>query len=106
MFYITQGKGFFIVFENGYKISVQFGNGNYCANRNDDDIFTMDYKVAQGKCGEKGSPDAEIAIINAEGNFVGEELSIFDGDRIEGWCSPARVLEVMNAIAVLPKQET
>lgn len=34
MFNITANKGFQITFANGNTVSVQFGEGNYCDNRN------------------------------------------------------------------------
>ena len=50
MFNITQGKGFFIEFENGYGISVQFGWGNYCANK-ETTTFPKDFVAEQVRCG-------------------------------------------------------
>jgi hypothetical protein len=37
MFTITQNKGFTMKFANGNTVSVQFGQGNYCENRNTPD---------------------------------------------------------------------
>jgi hypothetical protein len=34
MFTITHSKGFQMTFANGNTVSVQFGQGNYCENRN------------------------------------------------------------------------
>ena len=98
MFNITQGKGFFIEFENGYGISVQFGWGNYCANK-ETTTFPKDFVAEQVRCGQKGSVDAEIAVLDPEGHLVGQALGIFKDDDVEGWVSPERVLEVMNFIA-------
>jgi len=118
MFRITQGKGFFMTFENGYTLSVQFGYGNYCANRGlerrlIDKLLNMplgnlvdDYAQTQAKLGEEGSATAEIAVWTEDGegrNFCGQELGIFKHDTVEGWCTPERVLEVMNIISKLEK---
>jgi hypothetical protein len=37
MFTIRQNKGFTMKFANGNTVSVQFGRGNYCENRNTPD---------------------------------------------------------------------
>jgi hypothetical protein len=104
VFKITQGKGFFITFENGYSLSVQWGYGNYCANRHEYDSGG-DYVDNQRVLGEEGSNTAEIAIINPDGDMNGKALGIFDGDDVEGYCTPERVLEVMNLIAALEKSD-
>jgi hypothetical protein len=108
MFNITQGKGFFIQFENGYSISVQFGCMNYCENKSD--TFAIDkYKEQLIKDGENGSSNAEIAVQDSNGIFCGQELKIpgfFDGDEVDGWVTPDQVLEVMVFIAALPKHKS
>lgn len=100
MFSITQGKGFHITFENGYTVSVQFGMANYCENRNFD-IRYENWREEEVSAGERGSSNAEVAIMDNKGNFVGQELGFFDGDGVEGWCSPARVIEIMNGVSQL-----
>lgn len=101
MFEITQGKGFRMTFANGYGISVQWGYGNYCESR-DKEIDWNKFKEEQARLGKEGSATAEIAVLNPSGVLCGEDLGIFDGDNVEGWCTPERVLEVMNKIAKLP----
>ena len=63
-FRITDGKGFQMRFANGWSISVQFGIGNYCENSNIDWGFRSNPEV-----GAEGSSDAEIAIIQPNGEF-------------------------------------
>jgi hypothetical protein len=107
MFNITGGKGFFIEFKNGYKISVQFGMGNYCENK--EFLFDVDYEKTQIEMGAKGSCDAEIAVMDANGVFCGSELKIpgfFESDDVDGWLSPDQVLEVMVFIAALPEHKS
>lgn len=100
MFVITRGKGFRIEFENGWKISVQFGYDNYCENR--DVLRGVDVMESatwvQGLAAAKdvSSKDAEIAVIDPDGNFCPTALN---NDDVEGWCSPERVLQVMNWVA-------
>lgn len=60
-------KGFQMTFANGNTISVQFGKGNYCSNRNESNST---------------SQTAEIAIWNSANVDY-----IFDGGNIvKGWC--------------------
>lgn len=61
------GKGFQMTFENGNTISVMFGTGNYCDNKNGINDQTEGTK----------SGTAEIAIWNKEGvwyNFGNDEV--------------------------------
>lgn len=82
MFRITRGKGFHITFANGWTISVQFGNGNYCDN--------YDFRGTSVESGEKGSSDAEVATISPSGDLF--PCPLFEsGDTVEGQCSPEKV---------------
>ena len=98
MFTITRGKGFRVEFSNGWKISVQFGHGNYCENR---DVWSVGTGMTFAK--DVSSKDAEIAVIDPDGNFC--PTALLDNDDVEGWCSPARVLQVMNWVAAQQKRE-
>jgi len=95
-FQTSERKGFHVTFENGWTVSVQFGYGNYCSNRdwrgNDPGDIMSCFNSAAPK-----SPTAEIAAWDANG-----EWHQFDGDAVEGWQSPAQVLAFMNMIAGLP----
>ena len=102
MFRINNGKGFFVEFPNKYGVSVQFGYGNYSSNRGDNLPFPIDWEVTNRKLGEEGALTAEIAVIDPQGNLTGQELGIFEGDSVEGWCDATRVLEVLNLVAALP----
>lgn len=89
MFGCLDNKGFHVKFENGWTVSVQFGPGNYCENKNSDcklpraiDLWT--------------SPDAEIAAWDAQGNW-----HHFESDDVEGQQTPAQVLAFMNKISSL-----
>lgn len=109
MFKINDGKGFFIEFPNKYGLSVQFGYGNYCSNRDYDFAIpstTKSYQQRQRELGQEGSESAEIAVFAPDGKLVGQDLGIFEGDQVEGWCSPIRVLEVLNLVAALPTVKT
>ena len=107
MFKVTQGKGVHITFANGYGISIQWGIGNYCGNRSFQDFSPHNYRDLEIKAGANGSTTAEIAIFDPDDVLCGEDLGLFVGDNVEGYCSPERVLEVMNAVASiqLPAEE-
>ena len=66
-FRISDGKGFQMLFANGWTISVQFGKMNYCQNRHSTE--------SNVKLGEKGSNTAEVLIWNNLGNVVDYPLS-------------------------------
>lgn len=88
MFRITNGKGFHITFVNGYTVSVQFGEGNYCA-------------VRYGKDGDD-SPNAEVAAWQERDSGW---VKLGENDDVIGWQTPDQVLEIMNKIATLPKKD-
>lgn len=80
-------RGFWIEFENGYRVSVQFGFGNYCENRDGQSFY---------------SADAEIAAWDTNNHnkwYAHPEW----GDDVKGYCTPAEVLDFMNEVAALPR---
>ena len=91
MFSITDNKGFQISFNNGYTVSVQFGGGNYCSNR---DLPMKDWG--------KSVPDsdtAETALMTKDG-FVE-----YQGDDVQGHMTPKCVLELLNYAEGLPNYD-
>ena len=87
MFSISDNKGFQITFENGYSVSVQFGPGNYCENK--DLPYNHGEEVPM-------SNTAETALISPDG-FVE-----YQGDDVQGHMSPKDVLELLNYAEGLP----
>ena len=87
MFSISDNKGFQITFENGYSVSVQFGPGNYCENK--DLPYNHGEEVPM-------SNTAETALISPDG-FVE-----YRGDDVQGHMSPKDVLELLNYAEGLP----
>ena len=80
-FAITSGRGFHVRFDNGYTLSTQFGGGNYCNNYNDE--------IGRPEKDTK-SPNAEIAIIDNEGEWATEQAHLeITGekldDAVKGW---------------------
>ena len=94
-FRITGGKGFHIVFPNGYGVSVQFGPGNYGSNY--DAPFTP-YETALQDAGARGADKAEVAIFQESKKGLLEfpaELG-GEGDTVCGYLDAEQVLRVMN----------
>ena len=88
MFSITDNKGFQISFKNGYSVSVQFGGGNYCSNR--------DLPIKDWGNPVPDSDTAETALMTKDG-FVA-----YQGDDVQGHMSPKDVLELLNYAEGLP----
>ena len=84
-FKISDQKGFQITYKNGYTVSVQFGGGNYCTNRD------LPY-------GEEVPPSdtAETALMTKDG-FVE-----YQGDDVQGYMTPSEVLKLMMYAESLP----
>jgi hypothetical protein len=89
-------NGFHIKFENGYTISVQFGPGNYCANRTSSfasyqSLFD-DLKKAK-ESSKVSCKDAEIAVFTPGGEFLS-----LGNDQVAGWKSVDQVFRVMMCV--------
>jgi hypothetical protein len=80
-------RGFSVTFANGCTVSVQFGQGNYCENRNN---------PSPGEC-----KSAEIAALDPDRNWI--RGSFFDNDDVYGWATPAQVLQLMIEVAAWEK---
>ena len=89
MFNITSQKGFHITFENGWTVSVQFGRGNYCDNRN---ISSM-APVPASRTAEVAAWDSNVKMFEFE-----------DGNTVQGWMPPEEVLAFMNKIAAMASE--
>jgi len=88
MFQVTY-SGMVTKFANGFRVSVQAGPGNYCANYGGELNFCA-------KCGQLPTPpkssDAEMAVFDSKDNMVQ-----FGSDTVVPNVSPADVLAVMIA---------
>lgn len=76
--------GFWLPFENGWKLSVQWGTGCYCSN------YVIHGQTPMTEC-----PNAEIALFAPDG----EMFRWPDGDTVVGYCSPVFVLAVIDHLA-------
>ena len=86
-FSITQHKGFHMAFENGFRISVQFGPGNYCEKR-DADLDAHKKEMNWESC------SAEIAVFGKRGM-----LGIGSSDTVSGWLSTDKVAKVIAIVS-------
>lgn len=99
MFKITQGKGFQITFANGYTVSVQFGAGNYCDNR-DYSFYTPERDPALGA---KGSETAEVAVFHSTGGQWYRPACFGEmNDDVKGWVTPDELPQLFVEVANLP----
>ena len=74
-FETTMNKGFMMQFENGFKISIQWGSANYCTRKGSgawDESMKQDHWE---------SATAEIAVYDKDGDMV----EITDSDTVAGW---------------------
>ena len=96
-FAITQGHGFQITFENGYTVSVQFGELNYCNNA----------RFAQEKLKEYTTlvhpfqvniecDDAEVAVLSPLRGLL--PMSEFGGDVVGAHFTPEMVFKLMTKV--------
>ena len=88
MFQITHNKGFCMTFANGYTISVQFGNGNYCDNRHYGNPLNGDQSVPP-------SSNAEVAVWDKDGKWV--QLS--EHDDVIGWQTADDVAALIASVS-------
>ena len=91
MFQINPNSGFSIKFPNGFSVSVQFGQFNYCSVRH--------LRPTEGQ--HVRSPDAEVAVIAPEGGFVP-----LDGDDVAGWIDPSRVAALIARVSAFEPDES
>ena len=87
-FSITSHKGFHLTFNNKWCVSVQFGPGNYCEQRN------SHYDSPRGQESWPSS-DAEIAVWK---DFNGE-LVMLEHDTVRGWTSADEVAKVLHKVS-------
>ena len=90
-FTITRHKGFRLVFDNGFAISVQWGEMNYCTRKNDDEL-NPDF-VSPEKSDFWTADSAEVAIIDKEGKFIS-----LGEDTVAGWLSSDKVAQLITIV--------
>ena len=82
-------KGFQMEFDNGFRISVQWGIGNYCA------VKDKDEWNAPQKQDYWDSISAEIAVFDNDSRFI----DIRENDMVAGWLSTDTVAKVIAIVS-------
>ena len=101
-FQCTRNKGFHIVFDNGFCVSVQFGPSNYAGNRNLDhdqwQTYVTRYDAQSGTDKSRvaffdvpASKTAEVAVMTEEGDWA--QLGPYD--EVAGYCSVSEVMTIL-----------
>ena len=97
-FYTNTNKGFAMAI-NGFRISVQWGPGNYISDmdirRKMDLNHPMEYKIF-------GSDDAEVLIWDRDG----ESIKWDNGDEVVGFCSSDTVARFIGCLINCPLGES
>ena len=96
-------RGFRTRFANGYTISVQFGTYNYCSCR---DALRSPLPSIQSDAynswNDGSSEDAEVAIIDTDGEFVEFQSN---GDKVRGHTTPDELAKIIAwVVALSPKK--
>jgi hypothetical protein len=82
-------RGFHLGFENGWTLSIQFGNYNYCSN----------YVGHDAREFLEPSPNAEIAAWDADGKWHD-----FGSDQVLGYQSPDDVMRWIEFFSTQPSR--
>ena len=90
-----QNKGFFMEFENGFRISVQWGIMNYCQRKYDGEFD------APQKENYWESTSCEIAVFDKDNSMI--NIKGDDYDTVIGWLSTDQVAKV---IAIVQSSKT
>lgn len=92
----TMRKGFYMTFENGLTVSVQWGAGNYCENYFPEDrdfTFSKDAK----------SRTAEVAVFDARDEFIDPQKFMdedINGDRmVAGYLNADQVAQLIYNVS-------
>lgn len=90
LFRSTGNRGFQIVFENGWEVSVQFGTSNYCSRRD----LSANFENEMSRMFTE-SATAEVAVYDPHGNMVIPDFED-DSDTVVGWADTENALRIMN----------
>jgi hypothetical protein len=89
MFVSNSNRGFCLKFENGYNISVQWGKGNYCSNRDMEEFVPK---------GSNESATAEVLVFSDDPEK--DNLIYFaSADNIIGWATSEDVAFMIGILS-------
>jgi len=108
MFRTNSNKGFFMKFENGFGISVQWGIMNYCSVKNLSE-FAFDTEM-EGNSKEFinawESNTAEIAVFKGGVGKCDIMMSVGNGDQVIGWLATDDVAKVIEIVSKYKTETT
>jgi hypothetical protein len=87
---VANNRSFYLEFENGYSISVAFGESNYCDNR----ILKEVGETENVNRHLTQSSNAELWIQDSNGKSIGS-----CGDAVIGWVSATDIGKIIGLIA-------
>ena len=108
MFRTNSNKGFFMEFENGFGISVQWGTSNYCSVKN---LGEFEPKIEM-KGNSKGfrnaweSNTAEIAVFKGGVGKCDIMMSVGNGAQVIGWLTTDDVAKVIEIVSKYKTETT
>ena len=114
MFRTNSNKGFFMEFENGFGISVQWGIMNYCSAKNtsESECNYMDLVDMEMKGNSKGfrnaweSNTAEIAVFKGGVGKCDIMMSVGNGEKVIGWLATDDVAKVIEIVSKYKTETT
>ena len=103
MFRTNNNKGFFMEFENGFGISVQWGTMNYCSVKN---LGEFKPKIEMNGNSRRfrnawESNTAEIAVFKGD-----TMMSVGNGDQVIGWLTTDNVAKVIEIVSKYKTENT
>jgi len=108
MFRANSNKGFFMAFDNGFGISVQWGTMNYCSANCSRNLF--EEKEMQGNSnGFRNaweSTTAEIAVFKGGVGKCNIMMSVGDNDQVIGWLTTDDVAKVIEIVSKYKTETT
>ena len=107
MFRTNSNKGFFMEFENGFGISVQWGTMNYCSVKNlDSGIMTEMVGNSKEFRNAWESNTAEIAVFKSCFGKCDTMIDIGDNDQVQGWLTTNDVAKVIEIVSKFKTENT
>ena len=108
MFRTNSNKGFFMEFENGFGISVQWGIMNYCSVKN---LGEFKPKIEMNGNSRRfrnawESNTAEIAVFKGGVGTCNIMMDVGDNDQVIGWLTTDDVAKVIEIVSKYKTETT
>lgn len=108
MFRTNSNKGFFMEFENGFGISVQWGTSNYCSVKNLESKRIMTEMIGNSRRFRNAweSNTAEIAVFKSCFGKCDTMISVGDNDQVIGWLATDDVAKIIEIVSKFKTENT